>query len=67
MKVIFAHLKIHVEQIKEIATFMMNAKWDLSVDQTIVQNQLSIIPTRIAVMLHLLEMNIFAHLKIYVQ
>ena len=59
---IFAHLKIHVEQIKEIATFMMIAKWDSSVDQTIVQKQLTLMPTRIAVLMQLLEKNFFAQL-----
>ena len=37
MKMIFAHLKIHVEQMKEIVTHMMNVRMALLVDQTIVQ------------------------------
>ena len=36
MKMTFAHLKIHVEQIKEIVIHMMNARLAFSVDQIIV-------------------------------
>ena len=57
---IFAHLKIHVEQIKEIVTLMMNARTAYFVDQTIVQIPLAFIQNLIAVMSQLLEMNIFA-------
>ena len=48
---------------KEIVTVMMNAKWDLYVDQTSVQKeQLTLMPTRIAVLMQLLEKNFFAQL-----
>ena len=52
----FAQLKIHVDQIKEIVTLMMNVKRVFSVDQTIVQALLDFILNLIAVMSQLLEM-----------
>ena len=57
---IFAHLEIHVAQMKEIVTLMMNVRMALSVDQTIVQTLLAFIPNLIAAIMQLLEMNIFA-------
>ena len=64
---IFAHLKIHVEQIKEIVTLIMNANMVLCVDQTIVQIPLALILNLIAVIPQLLEMKIFVQLTILVQ
>ena len=58
MSGIFAPLKIHVAQKKEIVILMMNVSLVLLVDQTIVQ-----IMILIAVMSQLLEMNIFVHLE----
>ena len=63
---IFAHLEIHVEQMKEIVTLMMNVRMVLYVDQTIVQTLLDFILNLIAVMPQLLEMNIFVQLLILV-
>ena len=59
---IFAHLKIHVEQIKGIVILMMSVRMAFSVDQTIVQMIWAIILNLIAVMPQLLEINIFLQL-----
>ena len=64
---ISAHMKTHVEQIKEIVTLMMNVRLAFFVDQTIVQITLAIILNLIAVMLQLLGMNIFVQLIILVK
>ena len=66
MKMISAHMKTHVEQIKEIVTLMMNVRMVFFVDQTIVQNPLAFILNLIAVMSHLWEMKIFVHQLILV-
>ena len=66
MKMIFAHLKIHVEQIKEIVILMMNVRMVFPVDQTIVQTLLDFILNLIVVMIQLLEMNIFVQVLILV-
>ena len=67
MKIIFAHLKIHAEQIKVIVTLMMNVRMALSVDQTIVQTILDLILSLIAVIPQLLVINIIVRLTILVQ
>ena len=64
---IFAHLKIHVEQIKEIVTLMMNARMAFPVDQTIVQIPLDFMLSLTAAMPQQLEMNIFVHLEYLVE
>ena len=64
---IFAHLKIHVEQIKEIVILMMNARMAFSVDLIIAQITLTFILNLIAVMPQLLDMNIFVHLEYLVE
>ena len=63
---IFAHLEIHVEQMKEIVTLMMNVRMVFPVDQTIVQTLLDFILNLIVVMIQLLEMNIFVQVLILV-
>ena len=52
---IFAKLNIHVGQMKEIVTLMMNVRMVFSVDQIIVQTLLAFILNLIAVMTHLLN------------
>ena len=47
---IFAHLEIHVAQMKEIVTLMMNVRMAFPVDQTTVQILLDFILNLIAVM-----------------
>ena len=64
---IFVHLKIHVEQIKEIVTPMMNVRMAFCVDQIIVQTFLDFILNLIAVMPQPMEMNIFVHLEFLVE
>ena len=54
MKMIFAHLKIPVEQMREIVTLMMNVKVAFFVDQIIVQLPSAFILNLIAVMSQLL-------------
>ena len=63
---IFAHLKIHALQIKEIVILMMNVRMAFSVDQTIVRILLDFILSLIAVMPQLLEMKTFVQLQILV-
>ena len=61
---------IHVEQIKEIVTHIMNVRMVLSVVQIIVQIPLEsgkCLLNLIAVMPQLLEVNIFVHLKYLVE
>ena len=65
--IIFAHLYVRVQKMKEIVMLMMNVKMVIFVDQTIVQPHLVLPLKSIVAINQLLEMNIFVHLEFLVE